>query len=510
MIDKVLITNVLELKQKYGAHGYRRVRGALSDLVAADSSRCLKTQLVDISDPSQMGSYNAKAVTNPCSEVQNKNAIDSIYAAIKPHYLVLVDGPDVIPHILLDNKRIPGDEDKNVPSDLPYASDERFTDIKRDAMVYAAATRVVGRLTGVTGSNNPAFLVSQIKNAAIFKSRRRKDYLSHFAISGYSYRKSTERSVDNIFRSARMKISPPTESPKIGKRTMAPLSHFINCDGQKGDPNFYGYRNNQRPVVSMTSEAVVENAKRNTIVAAECCYGAHLFAPTAAGGKLPIANAYLKAGAIAFFGSTTVAYGSSDGNGSADLIAQYFLIEVLGGASIGRACLQARQNFVRSQKMENPVNLKTLAQFILLGDPSLQPVRSEGQVYAFAEYIDFQEARQTRRIALVASGQSALGCSGFPGKKIKGGKSKLHGQVRKIALKKGFKVGPNAVDAYEIVGRDNYANEMKARDVEQKVFIATHKETTTRKTFKGVPLTRILVAHAENERLTSVSEHIRR
>jgi hypothetical protein len=165
---------------------------------------------------------------------------------------------------------------------------------------------------------------------------------------------------------------------------------------------------------------------------------------------------------------------------------------------------------VRSQKMENPVNLKALAQFILLGDPSLQPVRAEEQFDAFSEYIDFHEARHTRRIALVASGQSALGCSGFPRKKIRGGKSKLHSLVRKIALQKGFNVGQNAVEAYEIVGRDNYANEMKARDVRQKVFIVTHKEATIGRTVKGVPLTRILVAHAENERLTSVSEHIRR
>jgi hypothetical protein len=505
IMDKVLITNVSAQKIKYGARGYRRVRDAIGELVAADLSKCLKTQLVDISDPSQMRRYRATAVSNPRSEVQNKNAIDRVYSARKPHYLVLIDGPDIIPHILLNNP-IPGDIDKNIPSDLPYASDEPFT--RRDAATYAEVTRVVGRIPGVTGSSDATFLISQIKNAAAFKSRKRDDYLSHFALSAYVYRKSTEQSVDNIFRGARIKISPPTDSPKIGMKTMAPLSHFINCEGRSEDPNFYGRRGNQI-VVSMTSEDVTEKVKRNTIVAAECCYGAQLFAP-ADDGKLPIASAYLKAGAIGFFGSTNVAYGAHKGNGSADLIAQYFLIEVLGSASTGRACLQARQKFVQSQKMENPVNLKTLAQFILLGDPSLQAVRGEAQADDSAEYVDFREARRTRRIALVAAGKVAPGCSGFPGRKIMGGETKLRRLVRKIALQKGFKVGPNAVEAYEIVGGKNYASEMKARGVKQKVFVAMHRENAARKTIKGVPLTRVLVVHAQNDSLTGAFEYSRR
>jgi hypothetical protein len=506
MADKVLIANVLALKKKYGPKGYRKIRGAIMTLIAADELKGLTTQFIDISNSPQMKKYRAPAVSNPRSEAQSKNAVDRIYAVVKPQYLVLIDGPDVIPHIRLKNPT-PGDKDPNVPSDLPYASDEPLS--RRDAASYAAVTRVVGRIPGITGVGDPSFLVSQIKTAAGFKSRKRDEYLSHFAISTYAWRKSTQRSVENIFRSKPIKLCPPTDSPGTS-RMLRPLSHFINCHGGEIDPQFYGQRGNQYPI-SLTSNDVVKGARRNTVVAAECCYGAQLFNPEKAHGKWPISNAYLSSGAVAFFGSTTTAYGPSEGNGSADLITQYFLIDVLAAASVGRACLQARQKFVHGQKMEDPVNLKTLAQFILLGDPSLQPVRGEaGTDDDFLSYLDFREARRVRRAALAASGKSAVDCSGFPGRQVKRGRTKLHRLVHRIARQKDFKTSLDAIEAYEIVGRDNYADEMKRRRLNQKVFMATHREVTQNKPAKGVPLTRILVAHAQSDRLVGVFEYVRR
>ena len=61
---------------------------------------------------------------------------------------------------------------------------------------------------------------------------------------------------------------------------------------------------------------------------------------------------------------------------AADFITQYFLVNVLNGASLGRACLEARQKFVDEQYLDI-YNLKTLAQFVLLGDPALHPCRED-------------------------------------------------------------------------------------------------------------------------------------
>jgi hypothetical protein len=78
--------------------------------------------------------------------------------------------------------------------------------------------------------------------------------------------------------------------------------------------------------------------------------------------------------ASAVFGSTTIAYGPCEGNGSADLVCQYFVQQVLGGSSLGRAALEARQKFAGARTHLDPYDLKTLMQFYLLGDPSAQPV----------------------------------------------------------------------------------------------------------------------------------------
>jgi hypothetical protein len=506
MPDKVLVTNCSALTQKYGSDGFKAVQAAIGTLVAADKARGLTTKLFDISNPAQMKTVKGAAVSSVKSERQCKDAVDAIYAALRPDYIAILDGPDVVPHLALNNPT-PGDKDANVPSDLPYASDAPFT--SRDAAKYAAVTRVVGRVTGITGAKDPSFLVAQLKNSAAFKGQKRDNYLPYFAISAEVWQKSTEESVGNIFNGKTIKICPPTGSPAVSK-LLAPLSHFINCHGAQSDPQFYGQHGSQYPV-SMNSGDVTKGAKRNTIVAAECCYGAQLFDPSWASGQLPISNAYLGAGAAAFFGSSTIAYGPAEGNGAADLLTQYFLINVLASASLGRACLQARQEFVKGQKMEDPVNLKTLAQFILLADPSLQPCPDVSKkAKEVAKVIDQDAAREVRRTALVAFGKAAADSSGFPGPKVTRPAKSLHDLVRKIARDRGIRAAVANVEAFHVVGGGDYGKEMKARGVEQKVFVVTDYSASAGKRPKHLPMTRILVAHAQDNRVVEVAEYDRR
>lgn len=508
MTDKILVTNCAALTKKY-KNGARAVLDAVRDLIAADKSRGLTTELVDISDPVKMKAFKGKAVSGPGNERQCKDAVDAINAGAKPDYLVFVDGTDVVPHLTLNNPT-PGDGDANVPSDLPYASDAPYT--SRDPAKYAAVTRAVGRIPGVTGATKPDFIVKQLKAAAAYKSRKRADYVDYFAISAQVWDGSTALSVENIFGNNAIKTCPPTGTPDV-RRLLAPLSHFINCHGAEADPHFYGQKGDDYPV-SMASDDVAAGAKRNTMIAAECCYGAQLFDPEQAGNVMPICNSYLDAGAIAFLGSTTIAYGPADGNGAADLLTQYFMINALAGSSLGRAFLEARQKFVLGQKMEDPVNVKTLAQFILLADPSLQPCQDVGpQAEADTKVIDFLAARKTRRVALVAAGHAAADSSGFPGKKVLRPSRTLHDLVRKLARKRGFRARPQDISSFWVVGGANYGLEMKARGVEQKVvLLVEHRPAPARAKSKGkiLPQTRVLVAHAQDNRLTEIAEYVRR
>jgi hypothetical protein len=101
-------------------------------------------------------------------------------------------------------------------------------------------------------------------------------------------------------------------------------------------------------------------------------------------GQAGICNTYLASKAYGYFGSTTIAYGPAEGNGAADLICQFFLRRVLAGASLGRAALEARQQFATQAPELDPTDLKTLVQFNLLGDPSLYPVVVETPQHAVA------------------------------------------------------------------------------------------------------------------------------
>jgi hypothetical protein len=194
MTNKIVVANYAALQKKYGDGALKPILAAVNGLIAADKTRGLVSRIVDISDPAQMKKYKAKAVTSQKNARQASDAVDAIYRATTPDYVVLLDGPDVIPHALLNNP-VPKDGDKGVPSDLVYASDAPFsTDPKKSA----AVTRVVGRIPGVTGAKAPDFLIEQLDAAAKFKTLKRANYLPHFAISAQVWEKSTEESVENI------------------------------------------------------------------------------------------------------------------------------------------------------------------------------------------------------------------------------------------------------------------------------------------------------------------------
>src|SRR5262249_10242509 len=234
--------------------------------------------------------------------------------------------------------------------------------------------RVVGRLPDLTGEHDPSHVIALLTAAKNYQPLDVTDYGPYFGLSTQSWRKSTELSLFNIFgNSASISLAPP-EGPTYAASHLAPLGHFINCHGGPADPKFYGQKGNAYPA-SLSSDSLKGKIKRGTVAAVECCYGAQMYDSVTLSLPLPICQRYLIEGAYGYFGSSTIAYGPAAGNGTADLIAQYFLLAVLGGASLGRAALLARQRFIQQTAELDPVDLKTLGQFNLLGDPSVQPAK---------------------------------------------------------------------------------------------------------------------------------------
>ncbi len=372
-IDKIIISNRSALISKYTAAGLAKIEAAIKKLIAADKKRSVNSIFVFVDDATQMKKAKGKAVTDVTNAEQNKNAIDALYNFYMPDYLMLLGATDIIPHCKF-NMSLP-DDNEIVPSDIPYACDAAFS---RNPADFIAPGRVLGRLPDVTGAKDVAYLLALIDNSIKWKPLSAEAYKNYFALSVKWWKNSTTTSLKNIFQnSAKLKLAPTAKTP-YAQKDLDAMMHFYNCHGAENEPEFYGQPSsdsNSFPVC-MESPSLNGKIKYGTIAAAECCYGGLLYNTVKpVPRELPISNTYLKNNAIAYVGSTTVAYGPASGQGAADYITQYFLISVLKGASSGRAFLEAQQRFVEKGDVKmDPVDLKTIIQFILLGDPSLSAV----------------------------------------------------------------------------------------------------------------------------------------
>jgi hypothetical protein len=459
--DKIIVTNVDQLTHKYQSSGSAAIGKAVKNLIKADAARGIVTQFVDVSDPKTMAYFGATPIpaASAGDAKLNKNAIDKIYTKAQPSYLMLLGSVDVIPHVPLDNPT-PDDHDPNMPSDLPYACDKPYS---TDVQDFIAPTRVVGRLPNVTGDTGPTYLSGLLHTAASYKDRLASDYNGFLGISADVWKKSTSLSLDAVFGThSAMKISPP-DGPKWTAAEAKRLAHFINCHGAAGTPNFYGQKGNNFPEAH-TAVWMAGKVVEATVLAAECCFGAELYDPAHAtvAGQPGMCNTYLGRKAYAYFGSSTTAYGPDTSNDQADLLCQDFLLNVLDGASAGRACLQARLQYVSKKGgVLAPTDLKTIGQFNLMGDPSLTPVRSAphlapipvsggAKATAAATFALARHERIARRAMLVSRAEVSMAHRLHKPARVSAGiKTGVLGKLLKLAAEQGMR-DPDAVVSYAI------------------------------------------------------------
>lgn len=372
MDDKIIVSNRGALLRKYGSKGVTAIEKALAALKAADKKRGINSTVLYLDDVAAMKKLGGKAVVSAANPRENKAAIDAVFKSSDPDYLMILGARDVVPHQDLKNPAYtpPDDDDRCAWGDLPYACDAPYS---RDPARFVGPSRVVGRLPDMVSAKEPSYLVALLKTAATYKSRSPADYAAYFGLSADEWKGSTQMSLDNIFGNAsQLRLVPPT-GPSHPAGALGARMHFINCHGGPSSPEFLGQKGSSYPS-ALTTKAVSGKIVEGTVASVECCYGGELYDALTLAIDMPICQSYLRQGAYGYLGSTTIAYGPADDNGAADLICQHFLLNVLAGASIGRAALMARQQFVDDTGQMDPVDLKTLAQFCLLGDPSVHPV----------------------------------------------------------------------------------------------------------------------------------------
>jgi len=499
MTDKIIVTNQSALKSKYGDK-VSDVQDALQSLVQADSGRGLTTTIVAIDDQNAMNAYtDAVAVTGPGDELGTKNAINAILKGSNPDYLMILGGPDVVCHQALTNP-MASDGDATVPSDLPYAS---TSDYSQQISSHIGATNVVGRLPDLPGAKAPDFLVDLIDKAAKAGTREAGDYQANFGISAQVWQSSTQSSLNAIFGGTpTLNLAPPSGPPQPAD-LLAPRSHFINCHGAQSDYRFYGQQGNNYPV-ALESSDIRGKITEGTVVSAECCYGGELYDP-ALSTDMGLCCTYLSEGAYGFFGSSTIAYGPASGNANADLITQYFLKKVIStGASLGEACLQARQQFVQTA---GPVlgnsDMKTIGQFFLLGDPSVHPVaRAETDAGDAAKAVfgageAAKVARTARRQALSAKGAALPWTVVYPKTRNGGGgpDTATAGRLKDFASRLGM--AEPEIASYDVEGDPDMLQSAKSFGQLPKIHVLMRKYPAPGK----IKTLRALIIHQYDGRL---------
>jgi hypothetical protein len=450
--NKLIITNRSALQAKYKS-AFPDVKNEIDRLIENDKKRGLTSLACYIDDATSMKKLKGKPVTDSKDPKSVKAAIDTLYKTYQPDYILLFGASDIIPFVKLTNSLYnppDGDLDSKIESDLPYCCDGPYSSKPGD---FFSPTRVLGRLPDIVGIADASVFKTLVSNIIKSKPGNAKDFAAYFGLSAFEWTVSTQMSIKNIEGNNTAMLTCPSSGPTYTKQQLKPLFHFINCHGGLNDTNFYGQKGNDYPV-ALSTASLKGKVSFGSAIAAECCYGNQLFQPDSV-NNLPICNRYLLEGALAMVGSSTTAYGPADDNAQADLITQYFLVNVLSGASAGRAFLQAQQKFLEvSRPHIDPYEVKTIAQFYLLGDPSVVFVNNP-KVFSGKSKDKIQKKmadsqRKNRRIILETKGLELGSMLNAPRKVGADGKSKeLKEILRKYKMpdKKTttFQSGKNAV-----------------------------------------------------------------
>lgn len=393
-VDKVVVTHGGALRAKYGAAGLSTIRAALRTSIGRDRGRGITTAVVDLSRRAAVAPVGQQPVADPGDHERVRAVVDALCELTAPDYLLLLGGPDVVPVVPLRNPMPAPDPDPDVPSNLPYACPGSAG---LDAGTLVGPTRVVGRLPDVPGaSGEPAAreFAALIRRSARWAAVAPDRHRDPFCVSTARWQLATSATLAALrgdppgAPAPALSAAPPAAAPWPPAELAKPL-HLVNLHGASADPSWLG---DPGFAPALSSGDLPGALGAGTVVLAECCFAAELWDPALA-GALPIPLAYLAAGAYGLVGPTCISYGGRATPDVADVLVRMVGQELLAGASLGRALLTARQRYVADQPVMTPVDLKTLAQFDLLGDPSIQPVSAP-----------VPTTRAARRSALTAAG----------------------------------------------------------------------------------------------------------
>jgi hypothetical protein len=392
-VEKLYLTNRSALQTKYGASGVAQISLRLADLVAADAQRGMTADIGFLDHPPE----TLPRVSQPDDDKTTKDAFDAWYSTTKPDYVVIVGGSDVVCYQPLTNPLHvagdpSGDPDATVPSDLPYACAAPHS---RSIDQFIAPSRVVGRLPDYPGPGGLDLFLSVLDSAAVHTPISPPEEANALLVSAERWKVAAEALIFSALGRAATVHTSPTEGPLWTHDELARQWHLFSCHGASATPAFYGEDLRGAMPESHLASHISGRIAAGTVCITGCCYGAQLYPPSLAVGVPGICFAYLGQQAATYVGSTNIAYGQDDIPFGCDEFSGYVLAQLAIGSSAGMALLGARQSYLAAHLQLSPFDQKTLAQFVLYGDPSIHPLGPSE--------LTGLEPRQARRQAAVAT-----------------------------------------------------------------------------------------------------------
>ena len=428
---KLSVTVRSALQAKYTAAALRKIDAAVAAWIAAEKKRGITTVHVSLDESADMDPQGVKVLAGKVTAQAAKKAIDALAKKLMPDYIVIIGGDDVIPYFRVPNPIYDpgpqGDPDQIVLSDNPYATSRayRATSLKS----YLVPDRVVGRIPDLPaheGKGDPTTILAALGTATKWKPQPKSFFNEAYATSTETWRVAGEQMMKYLgFPVADLLVAPPVkdETAKARAQLARPV-HMTKCHGDDPDSRFFGesHAGDFPPVLA--SGTLAGRVKPGALVAAVCCYGAGVFSPGGPLAKprgsnaLPVAVAYLHAGALAFMGSTKIAYVGDTAPLCGDWIVASYLKRAMDGASLGRALLEAKQDYMadlqRQGKNPDTADEKTMLEFILLGDPAIHPIASTVPLparvgpMAYMRRATLRAERRVARVVVAAEVEKAL------------------------------------------------------------------------------------------------------
>lgn len=369
--DHIIIASRRNIEGKFGRAGFERVDAALRPLAQATQAA-----LVYADDPLSAGLHGI--------DPARPDRADDWRAAMfalggQSASLLLVGGPDLVPMPRVFNPS--DDDDGPLPSDAPFAG-----------TYLLAPAHAVGRLPD---ADNLDFLVDLVQSATEAHAAARRGGLDWRAAlrrtqttgTAIGYTASIWRHAARAVFAAldtpqRLRMSPPLDhrqAPVLDSDVFAPA--YFNLHGLRDTAGWYGQRDPLLAAdypafpLALQPDQLAPAPRRRRIVLSAACYGAYIEGKSEADS---LALSFLATQAVAFIGSTALAYGGlSEPLQATDQLALLFWQGLRAGLSVGEALRQAKlglaEELKRRQGYLDAEDQKAILTFTLLGDPTLIP-----------------------------------------------------------------------------------------------------------------------------------------